>query len=83
MRELFDALEKHRDEVKAETLSKDESDLFNIANNFTIRHLKENQKGNYDSAIWHEWMFFVNLSTIHVITRLVNRKGHQQAAPSS
>jgi len=79
VRELFDVLEKLRPEVKEEMLSKDEGDLFNIANNFTIRHLREGQKGNYDSAIWHSWMFYVNLSTIHVITRLMNRKAHQQA----
>ncbi len=29
------------------------------------------------SAIWHQWMFYVNLSTVHVITRLMNRKGRQ------
>lgn len=78
VRELFDVLEKLRPELKAEMLTKDEGDLFNIANNFTIRHLNEKQKGNYDSAIWHSWMFYVNLSTIHVITRLMNRKARQQ-----
>ena len=80
VRELFDALEKLRPEIKAEMLTKDEQDLFNIANNFTIRHLREHQKGNYDSAIWHQWMFYVNLSTIHVIIRLMNRKARQQVA---
>ena len=79
VRELFDVLEKLRPEVKAEMLRGDEGALFNIANNFTIRHLNERQRGNYDSAIWHSWMFYVNLSTIHVITRLVNRKARQQA----
>lgn len=78
VRELFDVLEKLRPEMKAEMLSKDEGALFNIANNFTIRHLNEQQKGDYDSAIWHQWVFYVNLSTIHVITRLVNRKAWQQ-----
>ena len=58
-------------------LSKDEGDLFNIANNFTIRHLNPKQQGNYDSAIWHQWMFYVNLSTIYVITRLINRKNRR------
>ena len=79
VRELFDVLEKLRPEIKQEMLSKDEGDLFGIANNFTIRHLNQKQKGNYDSAIWHSWMFYVNLSTIHVITHLMNRKAHQQA----
>ena len=74
VRELFDVLEKLRPEVKAEMLRGDEGALFNIANNFMIRHLNERQKGNYDTAIWHSWMFYVNLSTIHVITRLMNRK---------
>jgi hypothetical protein len=80
VRELFDVLEKVRPEVKAEMLMGDERDLFNMANNFTIRHLNEKQKGNYDSAIWHSWMFYVNLSTIHAMTRLINRKARQQAA---
>jgi hypothetical protein len=66
--------------VKAEMLRGDEGALFNIANNFTIRHLNERQKGNYDTATWHSWMFYVNLSTIHMITRLVNRKARQQSA---
>jgi hypothetical protein len=70
-------LEKLRPEVKQEMLSKDEGDLFNIANNFTIRHLNPKQQGNYDSAIWHQWTFYVNLSTIHVITRLINRKNRR------
>jgi len=79
VRELFDALEKVRPAVKAEMLKGDEGALFTIANNFTIRHLNEKQKGNYDSAIWHQWMFYVNLSTIHVIIRLMNRKSRPQA----
>jgi hypothetical protein len=78
VRELFDVLEKLRPEMKTEMLSKDEGALFNIANNFTIRHMNDQQKAGYDSAIWHQWMFYVNLSTIHVITRLVNRKARQQ-----
>jgi hypothetical protein len=80
VRELFDVLEKLRPEMKAEMLRGDEGALFNIANNFTIRHLNERQKGNYDSTIWHSWMFYVNLSTIHVITRLMNRKARSTTA---
>lgn len=72
--ELFHVLEKLRPQVKAEMLRGDEADLFNIANNFTIRHFNEKQKGNYDSPLWHSWMFYVNLSTIHLITCLTARK---------
>ena len=81
VRELFDVLEKLRPEVKAEMLRGDEGDLFNIANNFTIRHLNEKQKGNYDSALWHPWMFYVNLSTIHVITHVRERERTGQGFP--
>ena len=79
VRELFDVLEKLRPEVKAEMLRGDEKDLFNIANNFTIRHLRETEKGNYDSAVWHSWMFYNNLATVHVITRLIARRSRQGA----
>lgn len=73
VRNLFDVLEKLRPRVKIEMLNGDERDLFNIANNFAIRHLNELQKGNYDSASWLSWMFYVNLATIHLITRLPER----------
>jgi hypothetical protein len=80
VRELFDVLEKLRPAVKAEMLRGDEADLFNIANNFTIRHLNEKQKGNYDSELWHSWMFYVILSTIHLITRIMKRNARQHQA---
>ena len=78
--ELFDVLEKIRPAVKAEMLRGDEADLFNISNSFTSRHLNEKQKGNYDSTPWHSWMYYVNLSTIHLITRLMNRNTRQAAS---
>lgn len=83
MGELFHVLEKLRPQVKAEMLRGDEADLFNIANNFTIRHFNEKQKGNYDSPLWHSWMFYVNLSTIHLITRPMNRNARQGASVGS
>ena len=69
--------------VKAEILQGDEAALFNIANNFTVRRLNEKQKGNYDSALWHSWMFYVNLSTIHLIIRLMNRNARQTVSAAS
>jgi hypothetical protein len=49
VRSLFDVLEFHRPAVKA-MLKKDEDELFNIANNFSIRHHRETQKNDYDDA---------------------------------
>jgi len=46
VRELADVLEFLRPQVKQELLTKDESDLFNIANNFGIRHHNQIQKKN-------------------------------------
>lgn len=81
VRNLFDVLEKLRPIVKTEMLRGDERDLFNIANNFTVRHLNESQKGNYDRPLWFSWMFYVNLATIHVLTRLEART--QASDPTS
>lgn len=69
VRDLVDILELLRPQVKAFLTSKDEGDLFNIANNFGIRHFNDKQQTNYDEALWLSWMFYFYLSTIHVVTR--------------
>ncbi|MBC9786563.1 hypothetical protein H1S01_19090 [Heliobacterium chlorum] len=71
VRELADILEYLRPKMKGLLLSNDESDLFNIANNFAIRHHNNKQKNDYDKPIWLSWIFYVYLSTIHVIVRLL------------
>lgn len=74
LRDLADVLEYLRPKIQITLLSKDESDLFNIANNFGIRHHNEKQKTNYDPAIWYSWMFYYYLATIHACVRLIARK---------
>lgn len=73
IRDLVDVLEFLRPKVKEVLLSKDESDIFNIANNFGIRHHNFDQKTEYDKPIWYSWMFYYYLSTIHACVRLINR----------
>jgi hypothetical protein len=73
VRELADVLEFLRPQVKQELLPKDEGDLFNIANNFGIRHHNLIQKKEYDKAVWLSWIFYIYLSTIHLVTRLINK----------
>ena len=51
--------------------SKDESALFDLANNFGIRHHNPNQKTNYDQAIWYSWIFHFYLATYHASIRLL------------
>lgn len=73
VRDLADVLEYLRPKLKALLSKQDENDLFNIANNFGIRHHNEKQKTNYDSAIWLSWMFYFYLATIHVALRKIEQ----------
>lgn len=71
LRELADVLEYLRPEIKKVLDAKDENDLFNIANNFGIRHHNSQQKVDYDKSIWYSWMFHYYLATIHAALRLI------------
>lgn len=73
IRELVDVLEYLRPKAKELLETKDEKDLFNIANNYGIRHHNQQQKDKYDVAIWHSWMFYHYLATIHALLRLINK----------
>ena len=73
VRDLADVLEFIRPRLKEILLSKDEQDLFNIANNFGIRHHRTDQKVDYDKAIWLSWVFYYYLATIHAAVRLIER----------
>jgi len=74
VRDLADVLEKLRPQLKDVLSSKDESELFQIANNFGIRHFKDNQKTAYDPAVWLSWMFYHYLATINACLHLAERK---------
>lgn len=71
VRDLSDVLEYLRPQVKTLLTSSDEKDLFNIANNFGVRHHNEKQRTAYDASIWLSWMFYFYLSTIHVVLRKI------------
>jgi hypothetical protein len=73
IRDLAGILEFLRPKAKLVLAHQDETDLFNIANNFGIRHHNERQKVAYDKAIWLSWMFYYFLATIHATTRLIER----------
>ena len=69
VRDLADVLEYLRPQVTTFLTQKDERDLFNIANNFGLRHHNDKQKTGYDAALWLSWMFYFYLATIHVVLR--------------
>lgn len=74
VRMLADILEYIRPSVKKALKSKDEADLFNIANNYGIRHHNKNQKTDYDEKVWLSWMFYFYLSTIYTCITIVGKE---------
>ena len=76
IRELADVFEwlKKTKELGTVLDGKDESALFDLANNFGIRHHNPNQKTNYDRAIWYSWIFHFYLATYHAAIRLLIKK---------
>ncbi|MCC6350202.1 MAG: hypothetical protein IT347_11510 [Candidatus Eisenbacteria bacterium] len=74
IRDLADVLEYLRPKLKGILASRDENDLFNLANNFGVRHHNALQKVGYDRAIWYSWLFYYYLATIHAVVRLIRKK---------
>jgi hypothetical protein len=72
VRDLADVLEALRADARAHMSKKDEGDLFNIANNFHIRHNDDKQLRDYD-VIWLTWIFYFYLATIHALVRTIER----------
>ena len=71
IRQLVDVLEFCRPQVKKELLTEDERDLFNIANNYAIRHHRADERDEYDGP-WLTWLFYVYLSSTHLVLSLVH-----------
>lgn len=75
VRDLADVLEWLRPQIKTILLKEDEQELFNIANNFGIRHMNQRQKLQYDRAVWLSWMFYHYLNTINAFLHILKRQG--------
>lgn len=71
--DLVKVLEFFRPQVKQHMFRKDEDRLFEIANEFSLRHHNQRQKTDYDPA-WLSWMFYLYLATIHLVLRLIERE---------
>ncbi|MFA7326590.1 MAG: hypothetical protein WC121_08005 [Candidatus Kapaibacterium sp.] len=74
IRELADVLEFLRPTIKNHLNKKDENDLFNIANNFGIRHHNKEQQTEYDKPIWYSWIFYYYLATLHAVLRMKSKE---------
>jgi hypothetical protein len=84
IRELADVFEWLKKTKNLTTIldRKDEALIFQLANNFGIRHHNPDQKNNYDPAIWYPWMFHFYLATYHAAIRLLIRKEKRPKSPS-
>jgi hypothetical protein len=76
IRNLADVLEYMKPKFKGILSKSDESGLFNIANNFGIRHHTDKQRTDYDKEIWNNWMFYFYLATIHMV--IASLKKHEE-----
>lgn len=77
IRDLADVLEYLRPQIKNILTKTDEADLFNLANNFGIRHHNQQQKTDYDQAIWLSWMFYFYLASIHACLHMLKKSGRE------
>jgi len=84
IRELADVFEwlKKTKNLGAVLDGKDESAIFDLANNFGIRHHDPKQKTNYDPAIWYSWIFHFYLATYHAAIRLLIKKEKAAKRPT-
>ena len=73
VRTLADVLEYLR-KGDIKLLKSDDSDLFNLINNFDIRHHNQMQKGDYDKDVWYDWMFYTFLASIYALLKLNDKK---------
>ncbi|HEY3375348.1 MAG TPA: hypothetical protein VGK02_09825 [Candidatus Aquicultor sp.] len=71
VRDLADIFEFLRPRLKEVLRTEDENALFNIANNFGIRHHNSKQKSDYN-PVWLSWIFYIYLATIHMAIRLLS-----------
>jgi hypothetical protein len=69
---LAGVLEERRELLKQRLSRKDEAALFQIANQFALRHQRANQLADYDVAFL-DWVFWWYLATVELSDRLLGR----------
>lgn len=76
---LAGILEKRRQLLKDELLSGDEKALFQIANQFSLRHRDSGQRDDYDPEFL-DWIFYWYLATINLTDRLLAKRDGRRTA---
>lgn len=77
---LAGVLEFRRSLLKDELFRRDEGALFQIANEFDVRHRTQSQKSEYD-PIFLDWIFWWYLGTIELTDRIVARQAETASEP--
>lgn len=72
---LAGVLESRRALIRENLLRRDEGALFQIANEFNIRHRAESQKAEYD-PVFLDWIFWWYLGTIELTERVLARQNN-------
>lgn len=73
VRSLADVLENREREAKKKLASKDERTLFQIINQFDLRHMNQSQQADYGEEFL-DYFFWTFLSTLDLLDRLAERK---------
>ncbi len=79
---LAGVLEERRILLQESLFRRDERSLFQIANEYGLRHQQEGQKSDYDPAFL-DWVFWWYLATIELTDRVLARQGAGRAADQS
>lgn len=76
---LAGLLEERRDLIRTDLGRKDEGALFQLANEFSVRHQRRGQHSEYDPAFLN-WMFWWYLATIELTDRIIERQSDRDGA---
>ena len=76
LKDLADVLELLRNDLNASIGKKKADKLFDIANNYGIRHSNREQLELDEN--YSRWFFYSALSTIDLVARLVDKQQRQQ-----
>lgn len=71
---LGNIMEPLREEMTKKLSKDDTSAIFNILNNFQLRHNNANQKTDYDKDIYYPWMFYQMLAALDAFLKIKERE---------
>lgn len=71
---LGNIMEPLRAEMTTKLSKRDTADIFNLLNNFQLRHNNASQKTDYDKEIFYPWMFYQMLAALDAFLKIKERE---------